>query len=67
MITYGINRIDGGWTAAHFSCYSADILHCSIIRHTAVVLNLRSTNIRKEPLAEHFPGDRSSPIAEESQ
>lgn len=67
MVTQGTNRLDGGWTFAHFSCYSADVLHCRIIRQTSLVLNLRSTNIKNQPLAEHFPVDRSSPVAEVPQ
>lgn len=63
MTTREINRIDGGWTSAHFSCYSADVLHRNISRYTVMASNI-SINIKKRALAEHFLVDHSSPVTD---
>lgn len=66
MITQQINRIDEGWTSAHFNCYSADVLNCNISRHTVMASNI-SINIKNQALAEHFPVDHSLSAANISQ
>lgn len=50
------------WIVAELGLISAVILlvFCSIMRHTTMVLNLKRANIRKPPLAEHFPVDFTS-------